>query len=662
MNRSLLVLKKRLPSLLLAVYIYSFWALPSSWNEDNLLDGSWRYALGKFRGLGFSLGRDSWFTYGPIAHWFGPPMGSEQFQPFPFYLLGLLVAAIIGVYSARIFDSLGLSFRAALTCALLFPISFLGMEGSQEGHFVIALFFILIAGCLRATPDIPGIVLIIILGVCGLLYKLSLGMMSLFTLSVLLVSLCIGKKIGGRVAALCLAGYLALLYALFVLTSGSSDLLLYLSLGLETANKYSEIMVRNLPFSPPNYIIALVYLCCGGALAWQASKKMAGRSAALCFIIAWLGATLLLFKHGLVRADFSHLKLFYGSVTPVLAMLAALSWKGFGSKNSREKALLCAASLVLVVIYGVMLKMLPGDTSLANLPRNWLGCGSRLAAGMRGQSPDEFRQKSAFVRNSQPRLFSRLNEYSRSFGAGGRKPRITFYPWETLLFEGVSGYDLAPSPSLQLYSTGPHSRAHRLEAEFLGSARRPDIVVLGPSAIDNRSPVSELTDLLPPLYAHYRLIDVVEGYSILEARATGKSADGAVRCDTAPLGGPGEFLRLTLAQPGSVNPLLWRLAATLFKSPELTVAVTLTYADDTRAQFLCRGYLSQLRQGVCFAPEGIAEFLGTKFPDPRRPAAPTGNGAAIRDAVAELRRGDGFWNLPVIPRSLPLTVSYCSFR
>lgn len=216
MNRSLLVLKKRLPSLLLAVYIYSFWALPSSWNEDNLLDGSWRYALGKFRGLGFSLGRDSWFTYGPIAHWFGPPMGSEQFQPFPFYLLGLLVAAIIGVYSARIFDSLGLSFRAALTCALLFPISFLGMEGSQEGHFVIALFFILIAGCLRATPDIPGIVLIIILGVCGLLYKLSLGMMSLFTLSVLLVSLCIGKKIGGRVAALCLAGYLALLYALFV--------------------------------------------------------------------------------------------------------------------------------------------------------------------------------------------------------------------------------------------------------------------------------------------------------------------------------------------------------------------------------------------------------------------------------------------------------------
>ena len=67
------LLKSRLPALLLALYLFSFWALPQGWNEENLLDGSWRYALGRFRELGFSLGRDSWFTYGPLAHWFGAP-------------------------------------------------------------------------------------------------------------------------------------------------------------------------------------------------------------------------------------------------------------------------------------------------------------------------------------------------------------------------------------------------------------------------------------------------------------------------------------------------------------------------------------------------------------------------------------------------------------
>jgi hypothetical protein len=81
---------QRLRSMLLhccCFCIFFFWILPQGWNEDNTIDGSWRYALGKFRGLGFSLGKDSWFTYGPLAHWFAAPMGTEQYQPFPYYIL-----------------------------------------------------------------------------------------------------------------------------------------------------------------------------------------------------------------------------------------------------------------------------------------------------------------------------------------------------------------------------------------------------------------------------------------------------------------------------------------------------------------------------------------------------------------------------------------------
>ena len=119
----LTAVKSHAPALLLSLYIFSFWILPQGWNEDNPLDGSWRYALGRFRGLGLSLGKDSWFTYGPLAHWFGAPMGTEQYQPFPYYVLGLFVAGIIGITFARILLSSGLSYRLRFIAVIIFPFS-----------------------------------------------------------------------------------------------------------------------------------------------------------------------------------------------------------------------------------------------------------------------------------------------------------------------------------------------------------------------------------------------------------------------------------------------------------------------------------------------------------------------------------------------------------
>ncbi|HBG05765.1 MAG: hypothetical protein A2075_06250 [Geobacteraceae bacterium GWC2_58_44] len=654
-------LKNRLPALMLALYIFSFWILPQDWAEGNSIDGSWRYALGKFRELGLSLGSDSWFTYGPLAHWFGAPMGQQRFQPLPYYLLGLFIAGIIVRYLSRIFDAVDLSWRVRLISVILLPFSFIGMDGSHEVHLVIALFLLIVSCSLRKTADLTGIVLLIILSACGVLYKISFGIMSSFALFVLLTSLLVSKKIAARTFLLCISGYLATLYALFVVSSGSYHLFTYLTLGFETASRYSEVMIRHLPYSAPNYVIALVYLAGGSVLAWQASKKMAGRGAALCLIMAFLGAMLLLFKHGFVRADLSHMRLFYGSVTPVFAILALVSFTGFKTKGKGEKLLLCSASLLLLVLYLPMLKFLPGENNAANLARNWLTSGHRLVEGFKGQEPELFQAKRAFIGNSQPELFSRLNAIGRAFGAKGSKPRITFYPWELLLFEGVEGYQLAPSPSLQLYSTGPHSRAHRLEAEFLSSARRPDIVVIGPSAIDDRSPVAELTDLLPPLGSHYRVIDVVEGFTILRANEAGKPSGRVMRYTETAQGAPGELLRISFDQPQAVNGVLWRLAATLFKAPELDVVVTATHANGERSEYAWRCYLSQLQGGVLFAPQSLPELLLASLADGSTPN-PSANPAAIKSAVAELRRSGGFWNLPVIPRRVSLKVDYVSLK
>ncbi len=662
MKRFFSTVRIHAPGLLLSLYVFSFWILPQDWNEDNTLDGSWRYALGMFRGDGFSLGKDSWFTYGPLAHWFGAPMGAEQYHPFPFYVLGFFVAGIIGISFARILSTIELPYYLRLISTIIFPFCFIGMDGVQEVHLIIALFMLLISCCIQETPDNTSMVSMVILSACGLLYKISFGMLSLFILMVLLASLFARKKIGITKIILYLAGYGALLYVLFVATSGSFDLITYILLGLETSNKYSEIMIRNMPYSPPNYIVAVVYIIAGTVLAWQASKMMAGKWAAASLMTAYLGAMLLLYKHGFVRADLSHMRLFYSCVTPFLAILAVVSHRCLKTKTISAKVLLWLVSLVFVLIYSVMLTFLPGATGPVHLVKNWLTCGNRIVAGIAGQSPKEFPAKRAFVKNSQPQLFAYLNEYGRKFGAKGREPRIAFYPWELLHFEGLEGFDLAPSPSLQLYSTGPHSRAHRLEAEFLSSVRRPDVVVIGPAAIDGRPPVSELTDLLLSLYCHYRVAAVVDGFTILEVSEKVKSRVAVIRYSETATGVAGEFLRISFDQPAAVNMPLWRFATTAFKSPELSVAVTLTYHNGREVQSVWRGYLSQLQGGVLFSPETVPDFFGSHF----RTAAygmpsVTHSVASIKSAVAELRRSDGFWNLPVIPQVVPLTVKYCSF-
>jgi hypothetical protein len=390
---------------------------------------------------------------------------------------------------------------------------------------------------------------------------------------------------------------------------------------------------------------------------------MAGRVAALCLMTVYLGTMLFLFKHGFVRADLSHMRLFYSCVTPILAILALVSFSKFETKATSEKVLLCSVCLILSLIYGIMIKILPGENNPANLAKNWLTCGNRIVAGVKGQSPDEFRAKRDFIKNNKPLLFSRLNEYARTFRAQGRKPRIAFYPWELMYFEGLVGYDLAPSPTLQLYSTGPHSQAHRLEAEFLSSEHRPDIVVIGPDAIDDRSPVSELTDLLPSVYSHYRVSAVVEGFTILAASETGIRQEAVIRCTETPQGLPGEFLRISFNHSEAVNKLFWRLATTFFKAPQLDVVVTMQYGDNESREYVSRGYMSQLQDGVYYSPGGIPEFLGTTFKSSvTMPNQSPHNSTTIRSAVAEVRRSPGFWNLPVFPRVVPLKVKFCTFQ
>jgi hypothetical protein len=86
------------------------------------------------------------------------------------------------------------------------------------------------------------------------------------------------------------------------------------------------------------------------------------------------------------------------------------------------------------------------------------------------------------------------------------------------------------------------------------------------------------------------------------------------------------------------------------------------YDNDEKTEYVLRGYLSQLQDGVFFYPGDIPDFFVSTFKtSAKMPNQSPQNTTVIKSAVAELRRSGGFWNLPVILRVVPLNVKYCTF-
>jgi hypothetical protein len=167
---------------------------------------------------------------------------------------------------------------------------------------------------------------------------------------------------------------------------------------------------------------------------------------------------------------------------------------------------------------------------------------------------------------------------------------------------------------------------------------------------------------LPPLYAHYRVAAVVDDFTILEVDEPGETSRPVIQLVETPAKA-GDFICISANHSQFVDNTLWRLVSTLFKSPELSVVVTITDLSGETLEYVWRGYLSQLQGGVLFSPETVPEFFMSHFRT-KGAMAPllSRNRSQIRSAVALLRRRGGFWNLPVAPRALPLKVEYVSFR
>ena len=646
------------------LYILSYWVLPREWDENNELDGSWSYALGKFRSLNLALGKDSWFTYGPVSHWFGPPMGIEHYQPLPYYVIGAFVAVLFFICMRKIFKNAESELSIKIIAFFIFLFSLTFAANNLDYYMVLVTLLTFTTGYFFEQSRKWWLYCLMILSIMGLLSKILFGILSTLCFVIALVYFSVSRYVTVRQMLSIVSVYLLLMFTLFVVTSGSFNIIRYFVLGLEVSEKYSEIMVYNM-FPLYIYGYGILFAAGGLVIGLIAISKMP-KYTARAFLISLLASVFLLFKHGHVRAD--HVRVFYISLVPFFVLLSMIAYSVYRSNPSRVKVVALLLCTCIIVSYPIMVPLMHKDGF--NLVTNsWKTIGERFKAGFRGQNPEDFTRKVAKLKSRHKQLFAFLTQQARLRGETGEKTSITFYPWEMMFAEAVEGAILMPSPGFQLYTTGPHSKIHQLEADFLATKTRPDILVIGSRAIDGRNSVSEYTDILPSLYNNYRISAVIEDYVVLESSAISNNGSTSIVCSDTSRGFQGEFLQLKLQPLGTQYEVLWKIATILFKSPELTVKIKGKNQLNKDMEFSFRGYLTQLKKGVYVYHGTIGDLILTNFKrteimdyllkDKKSPYKPP---ELITEATATVVRNDGLWNLPVTPRLMPLHVEFCSFK
>lgn len=654
---------------LTAVYIFSFWILPQDWYIENELDGSWIYALGKLRSLNLSLGKDSWFSFGPVSHWFGPPMGLEHYQPWPYYVLGLFVVGLFFVCLKKIIEKTAIGFPVKAIVLVSFSLSLVFINNRLEGYLVVGTLLTFTTGYFYERSRMWWLYCLMILSIIGLLYKFSFGILSTLCFLIALVHAAISHLLKLRRALYLGSAYLLFTMALFVISSGSFNLFQYFVLGLEVSSKYSEVMVFH-DSHPYSYGIAFLFAFGGMVIGLLAASKLPKYSY-FAFFVSSLVSIFLQFKHGHVRAD-GHIMYFYANLAPFFIILILLAFSDYLAIPNRMKlVILLLSTFLLVTIFCSMTTVLVKKYPWLSTPQSWKKIGERFEAGLRGLGTEATIGKVDALKSRHEPLFSFLNKHCRSLAKSGKSPNITFYPWELMFAEAIEACTLKPSPGFQLYTSGPHSKIQYLEADFLASKTKPEIIVIGSRVIDGRNSVSEYSSIFPNLFRNYKVLAAIEDYVVLESSdANNNTTSGTIVCSEKSQGIQGEFLHLKLEPIGGPYEVLWRIATFLFKAPELTVRVSAKNQQNNNIDFSFRGYLSQLKHGVYTSNDTITKFILKNF---RRyenvkystinqiPTADSISSEFIVDATATVSRNEGIWNLPVIPRTLPLQVQFCSF-
>jgi hypothetical protein len=658
----------RLTPSIAGIFIFVYWLMPRDWEVYSELEGSWKYALGKMPHLGMSLGKDAWFTYGPIAHWFAPPMAGDNFQPIAFYLIGLFVAALFYMSLRRILaePGPGLLLKSA-ACALIL-YSFTAILSRHESYLIIATLLTFTTGYYFDRTRLWWIYCLMALSVIGILFKIPFGMLALFSLCIALVHARVMNIVTGGWAIRMLSLCVVTTYGVFIATAGSFDIFTYFRLGMEVSGMYSEIMVAHRPFTPLLYPYAILFAAAIILTGFAAGRDLP-RFTRAAFILTLLAVLFYLFKHGHVRAGGGHTKLYYNNLAPlfVIVGMAALSRLSSPVIMQKKRIVVIIAMIIATIIIFSWEKLPEKYRPFIQETRV---LAEYAVVTVRGENTGTISAKVDYLKARHAPLFSYLSSRCRDIVSSGLKPTITFYPWQLMHAEAVDGCTLRPSPGLQNYTSGPHTMIQRLEAEFLDSENRPAIIVVGEQALDKRNSVTEYTDILPVLYRNYEIAASINNYVVLVRSKSPIKDQDSIVCKEAGDGESAFLFRIRQEPLSGYNNFIWHVAKFLFKAPEMTVSLSGTDQRGQAETYSFRAFHSQLSKGVYLSHDDIVavilrgfrwskEHSTSLYKDKAREIQKSSD---LHNVSALAKRKEGMHNLPVVPEEQVLKIQYCNFN
>ncbi|WP_234736580.1 hypothetical protein [Tellurirhabdus bombi] len=566
---------------LLIALLFDRWSVYNQ--PQNGLDGSWTIGLHLARQLGLIHGTEFVFTYGPMS-WLitrlpiaAPSWGIVALDFVRFAGMGLVVWWALG------------SRPQLIRYLVLFVLAVIHRQTSGEEHPFVLYFLILAAlACHRRTGQRWLLPVAISLSILTFYLKVNVGLVTVLSVLFYVVA----ETLSGRIKLVTCAAALLGTFGLLGVSAWFLPVKLgpYLLASWQIIDSYNDVMYLITDRRILLVGLGITALSVGVLFyviwrIWKSGTLKQARQQDGTLLLLVLLQCFVLFKESFVRADLSHIGLFFKYALLPYGLLA-----------------LFAATPLLRQLAFLPIALITGLAPIC-VPYHW-------------ESNFWYRwvpQWSAYIQDvvnpQKPSLTPSHSHWPERWLTQLRGKRVDCIPYD---IAAIYAHRLtyAPRPVIQTYQV-TNAYLDSLNANHFLSERAPDALLINWSSTDDRSPFSDETVTKLALLQTYAVADTSNGWLFLQKRPNPLKLE-PVKTETQSC-----LLNQTLPVQDSANTLqLWQLqghynlaghtSRLLWQPPHLKLE--LTYKEGNRDTV--RTALPLLKAGLLFPahPRSLAEF------------------------------------------------------
>ncbi len=465
------------------------------------LDPSYDIAIHLAYTFHLVFGKDFVFTFGPLGFLHSRlPIGVNiiVYLLFDIYFLVTLFFMLKDIVSRH--------FRFSVVVFIFVFISIAPPHGIFQRFFLFFLFFLF--AFIRQPDKIGYFAQAAFLSILCFYYKVNLGLIAVTLFLLALIYSAIRRKISLKNCSIGSVGYLVSIVVIARILH--VDIKGYITGSLALIDAYNDAMSMSLGKSYTVFVFAavliqLIIFSMGlSLLISSVRKKELAKNADSLFISAiMVFCAFVIFKSAFVRADDSHISLFFNIAAP----FAGLLYLDAGDPQKKWRAIACWISLV-VSAWGIH--------SLPWIQRPY----SSLVAG---PIMDKWHEIGKYckqvinyerVREEEVKRISENNPLKDIIG----NHTVDVLPSEvsTIYFNGLR-YD--PRPVVQSYSAYNTFLDSLNEQKYL-SVDAPDYILFSLGSIDNRLPFFDESRTKLAIFSRYAVVGSVNGVLLLRKKTS----------------------------------------------------------------------------------------------------------------------------------------------